>query len=227
VGTVPLTYQWQHDGTNIPSATTASLVLNNIAASNAGSYALTVANPLGRAISAAAYINLPPVAANSTAATIQNRPISIPVEKLLLLATDPNGDPVSLSGVNSTSTNGGSVALSGGVVTYTPATDYIGADRFSYTLSDGRGGTAAANVFVSVLTGNAQSQNLLAPLYTPGGLLVRFAGIVGRTYSVQRAPAVTGPWVTIGTATVGPTGIASFEDSSQLPGSAYYRTAYP
>jgi hypothetical protein len=68
---------------------------------------------------------------------------------------------------------------------------------------------------------------MLPPVYIPGAVQIRFAGIVGRTYSVQRAPAVTGPWTTIGTATVGPTGIASFNDDNPPPDSAFYRTAYP
>jgi hypothetical protein len=71
------------------------------------------------------------------------------------------------------------------------------------------------------------SSNMLPPGYTPGGLLVSFAGIVGRTYSVQRAPAVTGPWVSIGAANVGPTGIGSLQDTNPPLGSAFYRTAFP
>ena len=80
---------------------------------------------------------------------------------------------------------------------------------------------------VSVLAGNAPSSNMFPPVYTPSGLLVSFAGIVGRTYSVQRAPAVTGPWVTIGTATVGRNGIGSLEDTNPPSGSAFYRTTFP
>ena len=62
------------------------------------------------------------------------------MEKLLLFASDPDGDPLTVSAVSPTSTNGGSVILDAGLVTYIPATNFIGADRFSYTVSDGRGG---------------------------------------------------------------------------------------
>ena len=40
--------------------------------------------------------------------------------------------------------------LSGSVVTYTPETGYTGADSFTYTISDGHGGTATATVNVTV-----------------------------------------------------------------------------
>ena len=41
-----------------------------------------------------------------------------------------------------------------GTVTFTPRANYYGSDSFSYTVSDGRGGTAAANVSVTVIPVN-------------------------------------------------------------------------
>jgi hypothetical protein len=112
-------------------------------------------------------------------------------------------------------------------VTYTPATGFIGSDLFTYTIYDGWGGMATGSLVVSVIPGNTAPPNMLPAVYTPGGLLLRFAGIVGRTYSVQRAPAVTGPWVSVGTASIGPTGIGSLQDTNPPPGNAFYRTACP
>jgi hypothetical protein len=43
-GSVPLTYQWNLNGTNLPGATNPVLMLNNIQASQAGSYTVTVSN---------------------------------------------------------------------------------------------------------------------------------------------------------------------------------------
>ena len=173
-------------------------------------------------------LNNRPVASDLAAETIQNQPLSIAMEKLLVHASDPDGDPLSVSAVSPVSTNGGMVTFSGSAILYMPVSGFVGADRFCYTVNDGRGGTATASVLVSVLDGNAVSGNMLVPLYTPDGLLVRFAGIVGRTYSVQRALAVTGPWETITTnALVGGAGIGSFLDNNPPPASAFYRTAYP
>jgi hypothetical protein len=43
-GSVPLTYQWNLDGTNLPGATNPVLALNNIQIGQAGSYSVTVSN---------------------------------------------------------------------------------------------------------------------------------------------------------------------------------------
>ena len=57
--------------------------------------------------------------------------------------------------VSPTSTNGGSVTLaynsatSNNVATYTPLPGFSGLDRFSYTVSDGRGGTAGVGAALS------------------------------------------------------------------------------
>jgi VCBS repeat-containing protein len=48
----------------------------------------------------------------------------------------------------------GTVTLSGGVVRYTPNVDFFGADSFTYTISDGNGGTATAIVNITVTAVN-------------------------------------------------------------------------
>jgi hypothetical protein len=174
-------------------------------------------------------INHPPLVSSLAATTSRNRTLSIATSKLLAHASDPDGYPLTISAVSLLSTNGGAVALSAGVVSYTPASDFVGLDRFGFTVSNGDSqcGTTTANVVINVIPGNASGLNMLSPSSAPGGLLLSFAGIVGRTYSVQCAPAVTGPWVTIGTAPVGPTGYGSFLDTNSPPGGAFYRTSYP
>jgi hypothetical protein len=142
-------------------------------------------------------VNHPPTASNLAAATRRNQAISIPAEKILLYASDPDGDPLVVTNVSATSTNGGSVVLGGGAVTYTPVAGFIGADRFTYTVADGRGGTASGFVLVQVRDDGGLSQNMLPLTTTPNGYLVTFVGIPGRTYTLQRAPSVTGPWTTL------------------------------
>ncbi|MGC3960007.1 MAG: DNRLRE domain-containing protein [Verrucomicrobiota bacterium] len=56
---------------------------------------------------------------------------------------------------------------------------------------------------------------------------VPFTGTAGFTYTVWRAPAVTGPWTSIGTAVVNDHGAANFNDSAPLSGGAFYRVSYP
>jgi hypothetical protein len=62
---------------------------------------------------------------------------------------DIDGDTLTVSDV--TQGSWGSVAITGArTVSYTPQRYYIGNDSFTYTISDGKGGTARATVSVSV-----------------------------------------------------------------------------
>ena len=70
--------------------------------------------------------------------------------------SDPDGDPLSVVAGTYATTNGSVVITSSGSFTYTPNVGYVGADSFTYTLQDDRGGsdTGTANI-----TLNAASQN--------------------------------------------------------------------
>src|SRR5690349_17401465 len=52
-GTVPLTFQWQFNGQNLPGATNSWLSITNIEFFNAGDYNVTVSNANGTASSKA------------------------------------------------------------------------------------------------------------------------------------------------------------------------------
>ncbi|HYG34361.1 MAG TPA: Ig-like domain-containing protein, partial [Clostridia bacterium] len=60
VGTAPLTYSWQHNGTAVPGATNAMLILSNVQLSDAGSYCANVSNPIGTIKSAVATLQVLP-----------------------------------------------------------------------------------------------------------------------------------------------------------------------
>jgi outer membrane protein OmpA-like peptidoglycan-associated protein len=62
--------------------------------------------------------------------------------------SDPNNDVLTITAV-STPAHGTAVISAGGI-SYTPAAGYSGADSFTYTISDGRGGSASATVAVTV-----------------------------------------------------------------------------
>jgi uncharacterized delta-60 repeat protein len=57
-GNGPLTYQWQRNGVNIPSATVPILNLLNLGATNSGNYRVIVTNPYGSANSQAAVLTV-------------------------------------------------------------------------------------------------------------------------------------------------------------------------
>ena len=63
--------------------------------------------------------------------------------------TDPDGDPLAV--VDVTAPLSGTATVAGNRITYTPAAGFTGIDRFGYTVSDGRGGSARATVAVTVV----------------------------------------------------------------------------
>lgn len=67
--------------------------------------------------------------------------------------SDPDGNALTITG----KTNGshGTVTFTSTSVTYTPTTGYTGSDNFTYTISDGAGGTDTAYVVVLVRTNSA------------------------------------------------------------------------
>lgn len=56
-GNLPITYQWQKDGTNLPGATARSLQFTNVQLSDAGTYVVRVSNANGNTMSAHAILN--------------------------------------------------------------------------------------------------------------------------------------------------------------------------
>jgi outer membrane protein assembly factor BamB len=61
----------------------------------------------------------------------------------------------------------------------------------------------------------------------PAGVRLRFTGIPGRSYTIERAPAVTGRWTTLNTQTAPASGLLEYLDAAPHSGSAFYRTAQP
>lgn len=86
----------------------------------------------------------PPSLTTTTLQTAENSAVS-----QQLVATNPNGVPVIFS--KASDPQHGAVTVSaGGTVTYTPSSYFYGTDSFSVSLSDSKGGTAAAVVSVTV-----------------------------------------------------------------------------
>jgi hypothetical protein len=169
-------------------------------------------------------LNHAPVAGDNIMGALENHARGVGIEKLLANDTDADGDTLTLTAVSATSTNGGGVIISGTEVRYTPASNYVGDDLFTYTVSDGRGGVATASVIVHVMSGNEPSLNRLGnPEVTPNGLKIRFAGIPGFTYAVERSTDLMN-WSPIGAFTVPENGIAEYEDTAPPVAAAFYRT---
>jgi uncharacterized delta-60 repeat protein len=61
----------------------------------------------------------------------------------------------------------------------------------------------------------------------PSGVRVRFASAPGRTYNIERAASLTGPWITIATPIPPPNGVIEYIDANPASAHAFYRTSAP
>jgi hypothetical protein len=82
-------------------------------------------------------------------------------------------------------------------------------------------------VFYTLNTDVVGAPTIHTLAFSANQIVVPFRGTIGRTYSVMRAPAPSGPWSNVGSATVDANGNASFTDTLPLPGQGYYRIVYP
>jgi large repetitive protein len=90
--------------------------------------------------------NAPPRAVRDNVVTLADTPVIIPV---LANDSDPDGDPLTVVAVTQ-GANGTAVINADGTVTYTPSPGFTGHDSFTYTISDGKGGTDVGTVGVRV-----------------------------------------------------------------------------
>jgi autotransporter-associated beta strand protein len=208
-------------GATVNSASTAALPrgATTITAEYAGdgNYFGSTNNSLSQMVT-----NHPPVLTDATYTRNAGvNQLNIPVASLLSNASDVDGDTLSLSSVG-TSTNGVTPTISGNYVVYNNPNNVT--DKFSYTVSDGHGGTASANVIVNLNTSSLFGQS--ASIATTGGAVtLTFAGIPTYSYSVQRAEDMNftvNPTIILTTnAPAG--GVFKCTDSNPPTPSAYYR----
>lgn len=98
-------------------------------------------------------VNRSPVAADESATTDERTPVTI---NLLAGASDPDGDALTVSSIDTSGTNG-AVTLAGGLATFNPdgrfealAVGDSASDRFGFTVNDSRGLATHATVVVAV-----------------------------------------------------------------------------
>ncbi len=103
------------------------------------------------AVIAPSSTNHAPVATADTLSTPRNTPLRISPSDLLANDSDPDGDRLSISGINIGSYYTGWMVLnSDGSVTYFPPYYFTGTLTGTYRISDGRGGTAAGSLTLTV-----------------------------------------------------------------------------
>ncbi|MGE3277325.1 MAG: MBG domain-containing protein, partial [Vicinamibacterales bacterium] len=94
---------------------------------------------------AVACVNDPPDAVDDTTTAVSGTPLTITV---LSNDTDPENDPLTVT--TFTQPTAGTVTKVGNQLVYTPPTWFSGTVTFTYTVSDGKGGTDTATVTVQV-----------------------------------------------------------------------------
>jgi outer membrane protein OmpA-like peptidoglycan-associated protein/acyl-CoA thioesterase FadM len=123
----------------------------------ADSFGYTITDDKGGTASATvsitvSFVNSAPVAVNDAFQVVRNS--SNNLFDVLKNDSDPDGDPLNIASVQSAAH--GQVSINANRVAYTPAAGYVGADSFTYTISDNQGLTATATVSVTV-TGPANT----------------------------------------------------------------------
>jgi VCBS repeat-containing protein len=122
-------------------------------------------------------VNQAPVAVDDSGFALRsNTATTIQPGTLLANDTDVEGDTLSVVSVQSPVN--GTVSLVGGNIIFTPTSGYEGPASFNYTVSDGMGGSASAQVSLVVGQANAPSlvvqKSLVAIAHGTGGTSVKF-----------------------------------------------------
>jgi hypothetical protein len=173
--------------------------------------------------------NVAPVGGTYFFTATMNTTLVLSASTLEQLSFDANHDSLTLTAVGATSQSGSgtSVALTGGgtTITYSPGT-YVGADQFTYTISDGNGGTATSTAKVTV--GSGQVTCLFNYISTPTNQIVylRGHGIPLHSYDLQKSPDMQ-TWSKISSVLTAANGIILCTDTNASSDQAYYRFAVP
>lgn len=233
-GSAPLAYQWYKGEDLLVGETDPTLVLDISDATPAGDYKVVVSNGVAPAaestVATVTVTNAIPVVVDDNLVTDEDTPLLIDtVFDMTSNDTDADGDTLALGTFAAASFNGGTVTLNEGIITYTPAPNFSGLDGFTYTVTDGWGGTSAAGTVL--ITVNDVPEPAPGPMtldvdLVGGNVTGTFTGAPGATYILQRSTTLGDDWVNVDTEIAPPSGIVVVEDASPPAGRAFYRISY-
>ncbi len=215
-------YQWLNNGVPISGATGATYTIAAADATNAGNYSVVVTNGSGVVTSLVATLTyVLPVANTATYTRYAGYPLGISITNLLSNVTDASpGAVISLVGTG-VSTNGVTLGNSSGFLLYQNPNNVN--DQFTYTVTDGYGGTNSG--LVNVAINNSSVFGSTAPVIsaTNGVTSILYSGIAGYSYSVNRATNLLSGWTTIWTTNMPASGVFQFKDLNPPQPDAYYQ----
>jgi len=166
-----------------------------------------------------------PVAGDDLADTCQGVTLTLP--EALLLANDVDvdaGNVLSIINVSPDSSFGGTVGLLAEYITYVPPTNFTGLDTFSYTVTDGQGGSTTGTVTVRVWPPFAI---MSISRQVNGSLVIQFCGVQGSNYVLEASSDFTN-WSSLGNLSEGTAGVFQFEDATTTGvNTRFYRVLLP
>jgi autotransporter-associated beta strand protein len=234
---------WNYDTTNVFTIASASGAINGFAANKFTLNDANFSNDLAGGVFSIEEGSLrvkftpnhAPIANSITNNRAPNVSFKIKIADLLAAATsDVDGDARGLVSLGA-STNGASVTTNDTYIFYSNPNNVE--DEFTYIVRDFgpayRAGdtvrTATGTIRFTVNTPQGTNANAVAISPTNGVVGLRFAGIPGYAYEVQRTTDLTPPisWTTLWTTNCPPLGLFDYIDLTPPLGQAYYRTAQP
>jgi hypothetical protein len=201
--------------TNLPRATNLITVIY----SGDGDYSGST-NTLDQVVT-----NHPPVAGDTTYYRAKGIAFKIIISDLLTNVTDVDGDSFTLTGVGA-GTNSATITTNSVKIFYTPSTGASSNynDSFTYTVSDGHGGSATANINVMVYSPSGPAQMSIP---TNNVVNIKFFGIPNFQYVVETTTNLDTPWWPLSTNTAGSDGSWQFTDPNATNDQQYYRSTQP
>lgn len=180
--------------------------------------------------------NSPPAANPDNYTRPKGASLKIKISDLVTNDTDADLNGLTVTNITLTTTNGATLQTNGTMIVYTNSFTADANDRFSYIITDGQGGSATGQVFITV-TGAVAGQTSGSIAVSGGQVNLTFYGIPGTAYQVQRSTNGTGgPWLTFATNTANPFGTPpvgqisltdNFTGVVPVPSSAFYRLFLP
>jgi len=108
----------------------------------------------------------PPVANGDSGFVVsENGSTTIAASALLANDTDPNGQPISITGVGNPGNGSVSYDANAKTVTFIPTSGYTGTASFTYSIADSGGGTASASA--SLIVNDPSTTSLFSPTSSP------------------------------------------------------------
>jgi CSLREA domain-containing protein len=152
-----ISYQWYRGGVAIAGATSSTYTTVQADVGSAITVTATYTDDLGSGESptstptaAVTNVNDSPVALNDNLNVNEDNTITFTSATALLANdSDIDGDTLAMSGITQPA-NGSLVDNGDGTLTYTPDGNFYGIDSFTYSISDGNGGTANGTAMIVV-----------------------------------------------------------------------------